>query len=567
MSVKKSLPIDIHTDEMMSDEKQTSETSNNAINYEANPPIGIDLGTSNSVIARWVNTLRMTGSSVYKLNDQNSFLMPSVVHYDRDEDDSKGQFIVGKLAKTKQVMNPESVVTNVKRRISETSQCIQLGQESFSPSEISSEIIKALFKSPVSTGLVCPEGIVVSVPYYFTQLQNNNTRLAVETAIRDIPQFSNTTFLGLIPEPVAATLSFAMDNLNETRQQNILTFDLGGGTLDVTILRLDISGSYIDFEVLAVDGDDQFGGVDFDQLIESFIIEQESISFDGLDQRTEKLYRNKIQEAAQEAKEQLSATKRFDVYIADLNQPISLTIKRSMFEKMICGTNAQNRNFSDDLIQILERVEQKAKITSKNIDLILPVGGSAKIPFFQNMLKSRYANATFKNINDDGTDPIFQSVAKGAAIYAAYLLNQKKGYTLLPRDADIRIIQRTCHHLGIRTREHHFNVIMPENSIVPDSKDKFFYPVGYKDPDNKLAYTTVIDVYQGKSSDVYENTLIGKIHLPDIYTHGRPLNSIRIQITFDVDSTVLKVNIIIPESSKNKRDIYITEHIQLEKRS
>jgi molecular chaperone DnaK len=566
MNTKKSLPIDLPPDDISHQKSQQSGIDRHPLNFESNPPIGIDLGTSNSVIAKWVNTIRMTGSSVYKLNDQDSFLMPSVVHYDKDDDDAKGEFIVGKLAKSRQVMSPETVVTHVKRKISNGSKCIQLGNDYFSPSEISSEIIKAMFKSVISTGLSCPEGIVVSVPYYFTQLQNNNTRLAIEKAIQETPHFNNTIFLGLIPEPVAATLSFAMDHINETKEQFILTFDLGGGTLDVTILRLNITGSSIDFEVLAVDGDDKFGGLDFDYLIESHIIDHESISFDGISHRQEKIYRNKIREAAQDAKEQLSRSKKHEIYIADIHQPTSLSIKRSLFEKMLCGKNFLNRNFSDELIQILERVELKAKITSKNIDLILPVGGSAKIPFFQKMLKSRYSNAMFQNINEDGSDPMFQSVAKGASIYAAYLLDSQKGYKILPKDIDIQIIQRTCHHLGIRTRQHNFNVIIPENSIVPDSRDKFFYPVGYRDSDKKIAYTSVIEVYQGKSSDIYENTLIGKINLPDIYAHGRPLNEIRIQITFDVETTVLKVNIIIPKSSANKTDIDITEHIQLEKR-
>jgi molecular chaperone DnaK (HSP70) len=488
--------------------------------------------------------------------------MPSVLYYDEDQN-----FIVGAIAVKQQVLKPDATIANVKRQIGETSQCISLSNALFTPSDISSEIIKALFNS-IMNPQFCPEGVVVSVPYYFLQVQNDNTRLAVEKAIRETPQFKNTKYLGLIPEPVAAALSYAIDNMAENNDQLILTFDMGGGTLDLTILRLEITGSSINFEIMAVDGSDQFGGVDFDRLIESYIYQNEQISFDGLSERFAKKGKNSVLQGAKEAKEQLSIDKRHSIDIVEhIQTPISLDIYRSDFEKMLCGNNPDSRDFSGELLDILERLEQKARVSSKNIDMIMSVGGSTKIPFFQNLLTKRYPGASIQTIvSDDIHDSLFHSVAKGASIYAAYLLDKNYGTHHLPEGIEIRMVQRTCHHLGIRTKQNTFSIITSQNTIVPATETKEFYPMGYPDKSKTLASASVIDVYQGNSSNVYENTLIGKIKLPPIHTHKRPLNKIKIIVTFEVDLTELKVNILIPNSAADQTDIRIHDHIQLERR-
>ncbi|ETR72717.1 MAG: Chaperone protein dnaK [Candidatus Magnetoglobus multicellularis str. Araruama] len=259
---------------------------NFSYDYEKYPPIGIDFGTSNSAIAKWVNTIKHTGTRVYTLNDQVQYLMPSFVYLDSD-----GEFIAGKGAYNKRIAEPDRVAACVKRKISDQSKCIPLADTFFSPIDITAKIIQAILKSCMDTGLEKPAGIVVSVPYYFTQNQNNNIRTAVNQALQQMPQFSclsveqRPKLLGLIPEPVAAALSFSIANMESAMDDCVLLYDMGGGTLDISILQLNISGPDIHFEILATDGDDSFGGEDFDHILEQYVLENSAISFKNLDEK------------------------------------------------------------------------------------------------------------------------------------------------------------------------------------------------------------------------------------------------------------------------------------------
>lgn len=554
---KKSLPV---------------ETPLSEYDYEKNPPIGIDLGTSNSAIARWANTFKFRKSLVYNLNDQDGYLMPSALYL--QEYEGKKEFIIGKQAYKRRLLEPENIVYSIKRTIGDSSQSIRLGNSLFSSVELSAEILKALFRSVSSVGLSLPAGIVVSVPYYFTQNQNHNTKKALEKAIGEFYNSSEfgsdkaPKILGLIPEPIAAALSYSLEHMDIPIDLVILAMDFGGGTLDATIFSLRITGASIEFEVLATEGDSQFGGDDFDHILEEYIVEQENISYSGLNKKEVKLQKQMIREAAKEAKEKLSYQKRFDLVLPNLpcSKSIDSTIKRNDFEGLLVGRNSMKRNFYGEFEEILNRIIVKARISHSSITTILSIGGSTKIPFFKQIIKNNFPHASHPVPGDSEHDELFLSVAKGAAIYAAYLLDKDHGATHLPFYKEIKLTTRTSHNLGIKQFNNKFNVLVPENTIVPTSYDKLFVPVKYADKERELVEIPEIELYQGRNDMVIHNTLIGKIRLPEIYAHNRKLDDIKIHIKFEVDVTTLNVSIHIPNSDKNKRNIEIYESINLEEK-
>ncbi len=540
--------------------------------YEKSPPIGIDLGTSNSAIAKWVNTLKVMGSQVYNLNDQDGHIMPSIVYL--QEMDGQKDFLVGKEAYRRKISEPENVAFAIKRRIGDPSGTIRLGNDFYSPIELSAEIIKALFKSVISTGLRNPAGIVVSVPYYFTQNQNHHTKLAVEKAIAELDKFAELPFedrpklLGLIPEPVAAALSYASDDMDIPIDQVILTFDLGGGTLDLTIFKLRITGTAIRFEVLATDGNPRFGGEDFDQILEDYVVEQENISYQGLRPKLEKRQKLMVREAVKEAKERISEKKQMNLLIPNLPCGISVDamIKRAEFEELLVGRNSIRRNFCAEFQEIIDGLLKKAKLSASAISTIFSIGGSTRIPFFRQLLENRFPNAHFPKLRDDEQDTLYLSVAKGAAMYAAYLLDKNDENYYLPFDKGIKFITRTSHNLGIRKYNDEFSILVPENKIVPITYDKTFVPTTYADQTKTLVHVPEIEIYQGRKEWATENTPIGTIRLPKIYADGRKLDDIKVHISFKVDVTTLDVSIHIPGSDENRQDIKLFKSIHLEEK-
>jgi len=536
--------------------------------YEKNPPVGIDLGTSNSSIAKWINTIKHIGTHVYTLNDQDGNLMPSVVYRDTD-----GDFLVGNAAYKKRISEPDRVCSAVKRRIHDASKNILLGDEYFSAEDVAAQIIKAIFKSCIDTGLENPSGVVVSVPYYFTQNQNHHVRNAVNQGIQQSFQFATLPsdkapkLLGLIPEPVAAALSFAISNMESALDDYILLYDMGGGTLDITILHVIISGPNIKFEVLATDGDDTFGGEDFDHILENYVIANETISFDGLSEKLKKSQQSRIRAEIRAAKEKLSFERTVDLIIGNLpsGQIIDIKIKQSEFESMLCD-NCNDKNYHEIFLQILDRTFKKTKISESSITKILPIGGSTQIPFFRKILENRFPKANFLHFQNNDTDSLYLSVARGASIYAAYLLDNQKKTQFLPSEKRIQIIQRTSHPLGILSNNGRFSVIVPANQQVPYRAEKIYEPTEYADESKERILSFDIEVYQGESQLIRDNTKIGTISLPDIYAHGRNKANIKISIEFRVEATNIDVTISIPGSNYDKSDIYIQKNIHLEER-
>lgn len=544
----------------------TKEHQEHLYDYEANPPIGIDLGTSNSVIARWVHTVRRTGAEVYHLNKvgkpNRNKLMSSIVYLE-EEDNS---LIVGQLAFAKRLLKPELVASAIKARIGESQKNFILGKRRFSATELSAYLIKGLFDDVLRQGLEAPTGIVVSVPYYFKQHQNTNTRRAAEEAIqksfRDLPQDKRPQFLGLIPEPIAASLDYAFRHLELPLNEIVLICDMGGGTLDLTLVRLHLTSSQIDLEVLSCEGHASFGGVYFDRMLVDYICDQEGLSKQSLSEHHRKRLKHILFEAALQVKEDLSNKKATDLILTNLpdGAPRELRVSRKDFEAMLLGKNSESKDYCNVLKELLRRNLQKARLSPDRIEKVILIGGSTRIPLFQNVL----TNALPKCRLIDDPESTYTAVARGSAIYAAYLLDQTSNSRHLPGEKKIRFISRSSHGLGIETNRGNCKIIIPENSVLPFSKEVNFLPIAYKDAAKDQVLIDRIRVIQGSSPRTQDNTMIGSIQLPLIYAHGRPLNEIKILVTFHLDTTTLGVEVFIPQGQNNGEDIRLSQRIHLE---
>ena len=275
------------------------------VDNEKNPVIGIDLGTTFSAVARWDGK----GPRVYE-NKEGEFTTQSVVYYDEKE----SNFLVGKQAYGKFLVDPDRGILGVKRFMDDKSHKIDLGGSVHYPVEISGKILSKLY------GDVCEKfprnvfearGVVVTVPYYFKAHQCANTREAAEEA--------HLNFLGIIQEPIAAALAYSLNmirsNEDKDRDELVLVFDLGGGTFDLTIFRLLQTKEKLLFEVLGTGGDDRLGGLDFDQCMKEYLLESNSINLSELDDKLRKLAIRTLMEGSRTTKEGLSFQPSYNLVI------------------------------------------------------------------------------------------------------------------------------------------------------------------------------------------------------------------------------------------------------------
>jgi len=488
-----------------------------AVDYENNPPLGIDLGTTFSVIARWNGTAPVhyqTGS----IGKEDTF--QSVVWYD----DKRDKYLTDKLAYKKTLTAPEFGVVGVKRLMDDRDAKIKLGSKEHSPMELSAKIIEGMYNyvsGRVPRGVFRSREVVVTVPYYFKAHQCANTREAVELA--------GLECAGIIQEPIAASLQYALqmiqDNPDEDRDDVMLVFDLGGGTFDLTLFNLQIRKDKMKFEVLASAGDDRLGGLDFDEALARYVLQKEGLVLDDMEDRAKRLAWQKILTACVDVKETLSCTDEWDIAIANItaDKHIERTITREDFEGCI-------QPYVDKIEQHLDDVFVRAGIQQSAVTRVIKVGGSSKIPVMNELLENTIgADRIFGNTNDA------LCVAEGAAIYAAYLDDPE----VFGRE--IEIGTRSCHALGIEISDGGFFEIIPANCKTPCSRSQTFEP---ESGDQRVIN---IDVYQGGAKVAKENTKIGTVQAT-IPPDAGPKPEIEVIFNQDAEQALsVKVRIEIPD--------------------
>ncbi len=447
--------------------------------------IGIDLGTTNSCVAV------MEGSEVVVIpNPEGNRTTPSVVAFSKN-----GERLIGQVAKRQAVTNPDRTVQSIKREMG-TNYKVSIDDKQYSPQEISAMILAKL-KSDAEAYLgQAVSQAVITVPAYFSDSQRQATKDAGRIAGLDV--------LRIINEPTAASLAYGLDKESD---QKILVFDLGGGTFDVSILEI---GDGV-FEVLATAGNNRLGGDDFDSRIVDYLAD--SFKKDqGVDLRADRMAMQRLREAAEKAKIELSGVTTSNINLAyitaDATGPkhLDMTLTRAKFDEL-------THDLVEKTMEPVQRAMSDAGMKPNDIQKILLVGGSTRIPAVQDAVRKYFGKDPFKGINPD------ECVAVGAAIQAAVLTGDVKGLLLL----DVTPLS-----LGIETQGGVFTKMIERNTTIPSKKSQVFSTAA----DGQ----TQVDVHvlQGEREMAQYNKSLGNFILDGIAPAPRGVP--QIEVTFDIDA-------------------------------
>ena len=448
--------------------------------------IGIDLGTTNSCVA-----VLEGGEPQIIANNEGMRTTPSVVAFTKD-----GERIVGEPAKRQAVTNAERTVTSIKTHMG-TDYKVDIDGKGYTPQEISAIILQKLKADAESYLGQSVTEAVITVPAYFTDAQRQATKDAGRIAGLDVKRIIN--------EPTAAALAYGMDKLDQDKK--ILVFDLGGGTFDVSILEIG-DGT---FEVLATAGNNRLGGDDFDKVIIDYLAE-EFKKAEGVDLREDNMALQRLKEAAEKAKKELSSTMSSNINLPFITATASgpkhmnIDLSRAKFDEL-------THHLVEKTMEPTKRALADAGLSVSEIDDVLLVGGSTRIPAVQDAVKKFIGKEPHKGINPD------ECVAAGAAIQAGVLTGEVN---------DLLLLDVTPLSLGIETMGNVMTKIIERNTTIPTKKSQVFSTAA----DNQTAVD--IHVLQGERSMAYDNTTLGRFQLSEIPPAPRGIP--QIEVTFDIDA-------------------------------
>jgi molecular chaperone DnaK len=477
--------------------------------------IGIDLGTTNSVVA-----VMEGGKPTVIANAEGSRTTPSIVGFSKT-----GEKLVGQLAKRQAILNPDKTIASIKRHMGENYKKNIDGKD-YTPQEISAMILRKLADDASNYLGEKVTSAVITVPAYFNDAQRQATKDAGKIAGLDV--------LRIVNEPTAAALAYGLEKENS---EKVLVFDLGGGTFDVSILEI---GDGV-HEVLATNGDTHLGGDDFDQKIMDWLV-SEFKAQEGIDLSNDKQAMQRLKEAAEKAKCELSSVFETNINLpfitADANGPKHLDVNL---------TRAKFEDLSHDLLERCKKPVQAAlsdaNITKSDINEVVLVGGSSRIPAVQQLVKEYTGKEPNQTVNPD------EVVAVGAAIQAGILAGEVK---------DIVLLDVTPLTLGIETLGGVLTPLVPRNTTIPVSKSQVFSTA----ENNQTAVT--IHVLQGERPMANDNKSLGMFTLEGIAPAMRGIP--QIEVTFDIDANGI-VNVSAKDKATNREQkITITNSSNLDEK-
>lgn len=451
--------------------------------------IGIDLGTTNSCVA-----VMEGGEAVVIPNSEGARTTPSVVAFTKE-----GERLVGQIAKRQAITNPDRTISSIKRHMGSDYK-VKVDDKQYNPQEISAMVLQKLKADAEAYLGDKVSQAVITVPAYFSDAQRQATK--------DAGRIAGLEVLRIINEPTAASLAYGLDKDNSHK---ILVYDLGGGTFDVSLLEI---GDGV-FEVLATNGDTMLGGDDFDNRVLNYIAETFQKE-NGIDLRKDRMAEQRLKEAAEKAKVELSTAMSTNVNLpfitADANGPkhLDVTITRAKFNEL-----------TSDLVQRtiapMQMALKDAGLTASDIDKVILVGGSTRIPAVQEAVKNVTGKEPFKGINPD------ECVALGAAIQAGVLGGDVK---------DVLLLDVTPLSLGLETEGHIFTRLIDRNTTIPTEKSQVFSTAA----DGQT--TVEINVLQGERPMAYDNKSLGRFQLTGIPAAPRGIPQIEVKFTIDKNGIV-----------------------------
>ena len=461
----------------------------------SNKVIGIDLGTTNSCVS-----VMEAGEAKVITNAEGIRTTPSVVAFKGDE------IQVGDVAKRQAITNPNTI-SSIKRHMGENSYRVDVNGKKYTPQEISAMILQNLKKTAEAYLGETVDKAVITVPAYFNDAQRQATK--------DAGKIAGLEVLRIINEPTAAALAYGIDKTD--KEQTVLVFDLGGGTFDVSILSL-ADGT---FEVLSTAGDNVLGGDDFDKAIMDWLV-AEFKTESGVDLSLDKMALQRLKDAAEKAKKDLSGVTSVEISLPFISMgvagPLHLnrTLSRTKFNELTAS-------LVERCLGPVRRALKDAKLTAKDLDQVLLVGGSTRIPAVQELVKKELGKEPNKSVNPD------EVVAMGAAIQGGVLTGDVK---------DVLLLDVTPLSLGIETLGGVFTRLIERNTTIPCSKSQVFSTAA----DNQPAVD--IHVLQGERPMAADNKTLGRFQLGDI--PAAPRGVPQIEVKFDIDA-----NGIVNVSAKN----------------